>query len=840
MSYQRSNAPRWAFLCMLLFMAGAILWPWPVDEPGCRMLAGRNPFTLAPTPAPTQLGMPRHRAIARRELVAERIGGNYDLNELLDRLGVAQRNRQEPNASMPGEPPAAPVLTAPELTEIEEVAGPRWHDLNAELAAEPQLESAQPLGPAEAEVSKPSPGDDSRWVVPHALLQRLAQLERSPGCRDWAIGTAEIIRQLGDDDGGLSDRVRQLLAEADAAEHLAGTLRDGSRASELRRARYALLRHLVMWRGMADLEANHRGAIPVAAYHSSELIPSLQKVAGTLQGSQHEAGWRLYLMLEPLENAALQVSLADSYSTLARRALRRIESPLLNDAQRRFMQLPAYRTLVAELRRLADEPIDTQELLAKFEAYEASGRMSLASLLASDLDRLRLSPRGDERAFALQLESYYRNTNVRMSVSQDLLAKLVAGQHSEQGKVQGQMWGVPYHGQQMANTTTKVTMLPGQDPLQLLIETQGRVVADTAASQGPVTTQNRSISHFTVQKRIEFDRGGLRYFPAEVTVRSQQALCGVDTQFDGVPVMGGLMRNITARRYEDQRGEAVAITRQKLRQEVAAATDATADAQLAQLQAQLERNMLLPLERLSLTPAAVVERPADDRLNVRMRLATYRQMGAHTPRPVAPADSLASVQLHETALNNLLDRLPLAGRELSLAELWKATTPDLASENKLIASRKANSGDRDYDVRLHFANYDPLQVQCLSGKLRATLRLTALHAGFFHWERLTVHADFEPVRQGRNVYLVRTGPVLVAGGQLSPSQRNLVQTLLTSLMPAEAGLPLFPPALLDHQRMADVAVTQAVVEDGWLGLAVGPAESLRTARRGERQANFNR
>ncbi len=837
MSERKSYAPHFALLLLAAFVATSILWPWPTPEPGCFQSAARDPFSLSPAPHRPQLGVHRSRLAVRRDTAAGRVGSQVDVTEFLERLAVVAKIDGRYSLAAVSGPPAAPRLSGPELVELEQAAGPQWRDLHAELALESASAGASVDQLETAAADDPAQGD---WVVPQALLERLAQLQRHAACRDWARATAERVKQLGGDESAAREAISALQAHTQTAETLAASLGNREVASELRRARYAVLRHVALWNGLAQLQANSRGAIPVAVYRTNDLIPSLRRVADTLKGSPYEAGWRDYLLLAALEDTALQVSQSDGNAALARRVLRRIESPALNEAQRRFLQLPAYRELVAELRRLADEPLDPQEMLAKLEAYEASGRISLASLLAVDLDRLRLSPRDDERALAHQLESYYRNTNVRMSVSPDLLTKLAAGQHQQQGAVQGTMFGVPYQGCQVANTTTTVTVLPGVQPVQLLIETQGRVVADTSASQGIVTTQNRSVSQFTVKKRIEFNADGLRYFPAEVTVASQQALRDIETGFDGVPVMGGLMRNITARRYEDRRAEALAITRQRLSTEVAAATDAQADAQLAQLQHQLQRNVLIPLQRLGLSPATVVERPADDRLNVRWRLATYRQLGAHTPRPVPPADSLASVQLHETALNNLLDRLQLAGRELSLTELWQAATPDLAREHRLVPTPAGSAHSNHFDLRLKFAAYDPLQVQCGPGKLRATLRLASLDAGYFHWERLTIHADFEPVRQGRNVHLVRSGPVVVVGAQLTPSQQNILQTMLSSLLPRDTGLPLAPPALLDHARLADVAVTQAVIEDGWIGLALGPAESVRTTRRGDRDAHFTR
>lgn len=830
MPYRRSRGAYLAWLAMAGLVVLSWAWPWPTPEPGCVPYACRDPFSLQPLPYRPHFAAQRRHVAVVRGASASRVGSQFDVTDFLNRLNAAAKIDDQlldaaAAAAAAGAPPAAPQLSGPQLDEID--AGPQWHDLREHMELEAASEAAAQPAPSQ-EDSQADVTSPQSWPIPQTLLERLASLEQYSASRAWASATAASVRDLAAGDDSIRTAALHLVQEKlREADRLIGNLRDEHAISQARRARYALERHVAVWSGLATLKAAQNGAVAVVQYDAAVLVPYLRDAAATLHGSEHEGGWRRYLLLDTLENVALRVSVDQDTAVIARRALRRIESPYLNTAQRAFLQLPQYQALVSELRRLADEPIDERELLAKLEAYESSGRASLASLLGEDLDRMRFSPRADERALAQRLETYFRNTNVRMSVSETFLNKLVADQNGRIGPVSGVMFGVPYRGCQRANTQTTLKMLPGSDPFQVMLVTQGTVVANTAANQGPVTTQAQTTSDFTIQKRIEFRRDGLHPLPAEVTVHSRQALCDVESAFDGVPVMGGLMRNITARQFDARRPESTAITEHRLRTEAAASTDAAADAALAKLQQGLQRNLLLPLERLALVPAAVVDRPATDEVNVRVRLATYRQLGAHTPRPKAPATSLASVQLHETALNNVLERLRLNGREISLAQLWQAASPEAA---------KANQAKTDgMDVRLKFAPYDPLQVQCLDGRVRATLRLDALDAGGLHLERLVMHVEFQPVRRDRNVYLQKVGSVVVAGADITSSQRAILQTLIGGYLARSGGLPVVPSALLDMPRLSDVAVTQCEVTDGWIAVALGPAESdMRTSQRGTR------
>ena len=53
---------------------------------------------------------------------------------------------------------------------------------------------------------------------------------------------------------------------------------------------------------------------------------------------------------------------------------------------------------------------------------------------------------------------------------------------------------------------------------------------------------------------------------------------------------------------------------------------------------------------IELTPVEM--KTTTERLGGAIRVAGENQLGSHTPRPRAVSDSLASVQVHETALTN--------------------------------------------------------------------------------------------------------------------------------------------------------------------------------------------
>ena len=87
--------------------------------------------------------------------------------------------------------------------------------------------------------------------------------------------------------------------------------------------------------------------------------------------------------------------------------------------------------------------------------------------------------------------------------------------------------------------------------------------------------------------------------------------------------------------------------------------------------ATVHRAFLQPLHKLALNPVALDMQTTEERMVARYRLAGFHQLAAHTPRPQAPANSVLSVQIHESALNNLLDQFGWAGREANFRDLHR-------------------------------------------------------------------------------------------------------------------------------------------------------------------------
>jgi len=231
------------------------------------------------------------------------------------------------------------------------------------------------------------------------------------------------------------------------------------------------------------------------------------------------------------------------------------------------------------------------------------------------------------------------------------------------------------------------------------------------------------------------------------------------------------------------------------------------------LVAQARERVWEPLVALGLEPTPVALETTADLATARLRLAAAGQLAAHTPRPRAPSDSLLSVQLHESALNNACERLDLAGRRLPLGDLVRLVCGRLGLPPEI-------PDDLPEDVQVTFAAVQPLRVECRDGLVRLRVALDALESGRRCWCDIVAGVAYRPVGRGGQVFLEREGPVQLSGPGHQGRMELALRTVFGKVFPKERPIAVLPAQIVSDPRLADVRAVQAVTADGWLAFAL--------------------
>ena len=83
--------------------------------------------------------------------------------------------------------------------------------------------------------------------------------------------------------------------------------------------------------------------------------------------------------------------------------------------------------------------------------------------------------------------------------------------------------------------------------------------------------------------------------------------------------------------------------------------------------------------------------------------------------------------------------------------------------------------------------------------------------------------SYRPQVEGRTAELVRDGGIQLSGTRLNTGAQIALRGVFAKAFPKNTPLKLTPREFAEDPQLADLAVTQFTIDDGWIGLALGPA-----------------
>ena len=468
----------------------------------------------------------------------------------------------------------------------------------------------------------------------------------------------------------------------------------------------------------------------------------------------------------------------------------------------------------------ANEPALTSEL----ETYEESRAPELGRHVAQQRRALASSSDSLDQTLAEAVERHYRNANVRVAVTAELLNRLIGGERSEVRPVRDRIAGTPVRGRSTTISQSHVRLEPATGHWRMDVEAQGVVESDTLANGGRARVRSFGATDFTAEKTVVVDADGVRLQPTVVDATNYSRLAGVTTDFDWVPLFGSYARSKAVQEYRARRPRAKAEVESKVTAQAVGTMDRETLEAVQRVQREVRDRLTGPIANSGVEMTPIELTTTHERMVARMRVAGDHQLGAHTPRPRALSDSLASLQVHESALTNAAVSLSLDGARYTAAELQATLRQKFP---RLALANPPQAGD---ETVFEFAYRDAVQFRIEDGRLELMLSL----ANFEHEGRSTrdfiVHAFYVPVVDGLGAELVREGALGIEG-RLSSTERARLHNAFKRVLAEDRRLPI---ARLDQDgdpRLDGLMITQMVLEDGWVGVAIGPGTANRVAER---------
>jgi hypothetical protein len=534
-------------------------------------------------------------------------------------------------------------------------------------------------------------------------------------------------------------------------------------------------------------------------------------------------------MADATSDDALRVELLRAHWALARRLDRWSVMHEIHVASRSQNRIALRGSMTTVFKSTAGGSIvnapstDETTLSNDLEAYEKSRNPQLGRQIAQNHQALVSSPDTLDRALGEAVEQHYRNANIRVAVTATMLNRLMGDDRSEVTSINDRIAGARVHGTAHTEAQSRVRLQPAEGQWQIEVQSQGVVDSNTLVNGGPVRFRNQGTTNFTARKSVVVDAEGVFMQPSNVDATNFNRLVGVTTDYDWAPLLGSFTRDRALSQYRAKQHRAKIETELRVADQASDYMDQETRKAVENIRNQVRERLTDRLDQhgIDLTPVELTT--TEERVVARLRVAGENQLGSHTPRPRALSDSLASVQVHESALTNLAVTLDLGGKTYKAPELQqhlRRQFPYQVEQNPVEARP---------DVTFHFAQ-DAVQVHIAGGRLELTMALENMQHGGRSMRDILVHAYYVPVVSGMSAELARDGSLGIEG-RLTSADRARLHNIFNSVLPPERHLPLVQLDDPADPRFKDLMVTQLVLEDGWFGLAIGPAAGDRVAER---------
>jgi hypothetical protein len=575
------------------------------------------------------------------------------------------------------------------------------------------------------------------------------------------------------------------------------------------------------------LRLENLGDSPHAAIWSLETASVVRQLTTT---GQITAADRAALMTRLNELSSEAVRLADSAPTEAlacelRRAHYALERRSAYWSLAQQIDPAAGLAYVAirgdTLPNVASQPIDLRTLNSQLETYELTREPELAKAIAEQRYLLAMSTHEPHQELATKLDENYRNANIRLAISADLLERFLPEQEGPVGRsVNDRIAGAKVSGTSSVDQKLKLRLEPNPTSWNVAIDANGVIDSRTTSSSGAVRIRNQGTTTFEASKRITADSRGVSAVPASAKTHHQSRLINIGSTLDGIPLFGNYARQRGREEYRKRHGMASREVERKTASRIERQLDSQTDRLITELDQRIDQAME-PLREAGVSLDTIEMQTTDERLIARFRLASKDQLAAHTPRVRALSDSEASLQLHESALTNAAKILELDGRRLTAPQL------DQLLQDKLPNAQREKRDDLSNQTVFEFAKTGAIEFHFDKGRVEMTIAFVELVHDRRASRDFKIHAYFLPETDGLDAKLVRDG-VLGIEGRLRTADRARLHAVFNQILPEDRPLRLLP---LDRNdpRLAGLMITQLLVEEGWLGMSIGPAAPQRTA-----------
>ena len=582
--------------------------------------------------------------------------------------------------------------------------------------------------------------------APQGLLESLETLPES--WKEWSDGVAtdlsKFYSETAEDVAGQRAALDSLKGKVGIIDKALADPQYDSISGPLRSLKSGLIRRIEVTEAVLDTLSidSTAGATSAVEAAKSSLLAAIDSADAFLDGVNGGAGWKTYLQTGAAR-AALNEG-KDAAQLLE--VIRSIHDKTMSAANstdaavKEFVAYPELKNYLVKLGaavgtlnraangvNMGEVRAQLKAMLDGLEQYEATGTTAAAKQVRAAYSQLKdLSADGGER-LSMVLRTYYFNYNMQVSISEGIFNRVLAKTHIEEGGVNDFILGADVYGCQITSTQATFDLIPSINGARFVVHLTGTVTTNTDAHKGRVTIFSNGNHNFTAQKQIIFDGRRFSTTPADMHVNASNEPFDASTPADDVPILGGLFKSVAMNSALRQRPEAEAIAAQRVTSRVGPEFDNEVDGKFTEINEKLETKVAQPLKAEGLYPESRHFQSSDTQFDYHSRLMAQGELGGGKPEMRLAGEGELVYQMHESLMNNFMDRLGVNGKTLNedeLRALLEEKLSKLLSKDVSLPKQEkaADSDDAKQPKAFIFTEQDPLRIKVADGKINLILR----------------------------------------------------------------------------------------------------------------------
>ena len=700
---------------------------------------------------------------------------------------------------------------------------------------------AQTAGERQSSRAQSDPKAEINWVRATVLIEQVESVLKIPQATKWARKTISILDSLAKTPIGAKNEIhaklfelqeqRQLIPQVQALVWNERQYNSGDdilahqNSAEVERLGYRIDRRLAIWWPVSQLKTTVNFTDPWSTPASFRRIS-----VGEL-----DPRWSEYLKLSDFRSTFRSINPDQAeQKKVSREVLARLYSPVLNSVQKHYLESSIDPSVVEFLKGHASNSVDVESLLKQIEHYESRSASVSGFYLNDSYQDLIWSSDPAQNEIAQQLQTHYRNANVRFSVSGRLLNRMIPQLPATAEPISETIQGAQISGNSQIYNNLRIALDPSPNQLSLRLESTGSVQADTVARTNTFRVSNKGNVDFQVFQNVRIGPEGINALEAPYSVSSgNQNVVGLQSKLDNFPLVGWMARKLAANKLRDESPKTTHLFKEKVRVSAESRMQQEVQKGVEKLRHYTYTNLFEPLVNMELEPQAVQMSTSSDQLMMRYRIAGPDQMAANSARPRDSGQSLISFQLHQTAVNNAIARVGLKGNTFTMDELSK----HLSDVIGLPLGGIGDSKNSDQYAEIGFAPLAPIEIEFIEDRFRITLNLKTLKVGENgkQWKNLSLVAAYKPVAAGTHFVLEQDDQETRIKGKKRIKFRDkaAISTVMKVMFKKQYVVNALPQKVLSQLGGNNLAISQLVISDGWISL------SLDDRVFGPYQANFS-